>query len=523
MYTLSTQNLETMKQLIPIGGLSKTNRDAILITRRFGIKYLWIDSLCIAQDSEEDWIKESKNMCNVYSNSICNIAASSAQDGRHGCIIDRDLTSIKPLRIVCSPSEKEVPVAMPTKEQDYVGRGRSEDTLGIPKLELPPAGNYLTPIITAKNVDPRGDAERQQIDHRPGQLLQKLPAGEYYLTDHHLWIREIEDCPLMKRAWVLQERFLAPRTLHFGARQLIFECPYFQACETFPLGFPGDKLSTRQWRSMCSYEGPIGESALGKGNVVSEWQIAWIALVSAYSKGKLSRGEDKLAAFHGISSKLERHLGSRYIAGLWEKNISEQLLWRVQYGDLEPRPGIYQAPSWSWASINGRVEAIIAWAAYGRDPRFLTSIGKVRILNPDAIHQIKAELPITGRLLSSTLIAPRHSFEPFATYGLQVCNKYHFRNCVHLDTTSTIDRELFLVPMFAYKCHGCPSDHLDGLLLEAIEDSPGQFQRIGMFSSKLTGSAGDLLAALDLEPPISAKYYIEHAQDSSQPYNFIVT
>jgi hypothetical protein len=47
----------------------------------------------------------------------------------------------------------------------------------------------------------------------------------------------IENSPLCKRAWVLQERFLAPRTLHFEATQLFWECRQIQAPEMYPHGF----------------------------------------------------------------------------------------------------------------------------------------------------------------------------------------------------------------------------------------------------------------------------------------------
>lgn len=38
-----------------ITGLPKTFREAIQVTRDLGYRYIWIDSLCIIQDSEEDW------------------------------------------------------------------------------------------------------------------------------------------------------------------------------------------------------------------------------------------------------------------------------------------------------------------------------------------------------------------------------------------------------------------------------------------------------------------------------------
>ena len=46
------------------------------------------------------------------------------------------------------------------------------------------------------------------------------------------------DAPVNTRAWVVQERLLAPRTLHFGRDQLFWECRTFEACESFPGGLP---------------------------------------------------------------------------------------------------------------------------------------------------------------------------------------------------------------------------------------------------------------------------------------------
>jgi len=64
-----------------------TFRDAISITRRLGIRFLWILSLCIIQDSQEDWEKESGTMADIYTNSFCTIAASSSPDSHGGCRI----------------------------------------------------------------------------------------------------------------------------------------------------------------------------------------------------------------------------------------------------------------------------------------------------------------------------------------------------------------------------------------------------------------------------------------------------
>jgi hypothetical protein len=70
---------------IPIEKLTRTFTDAISITRELGIDYLWIDSLCIIQDSNHDWEAESALMSSVYSGSKINIAAAAARDGSDGC------------------------------------------------------------------------------------------------------------------------------------------------------------------------------------------------------------------------------------------------------------------------------------------------------------------------------------------------------------------------------------------------------------------------------------------------------
>ena len=59
-----------------------------------GVRYLWIDSLCIIQDSTEDWQHESKLMGDVYSNSWCNIAATKARDATDGYFAQRTLLDV---------------------------------------------------------------------------------------------------------------------------------------------------------------------------------------------------------------------------------------------------------------------------------------------------------------------------------------------------------------------------------------------------------------------------------------------
>jgi hypothetical protein len=92
---LVTTNLETFQKAIPPAALSRTFRDAITVARRLEFRYLWIDSLCIIQDDETDWMRESAMMGEVYAGSTLNIAAAAAVDGNGGLFFKRNPAIVK--------------------------------------------------------------------------------------------------------------------------------------------------------------------------------------------------------------------------------------------------------------------------------------------------------------------------------------------------------------------------------------------------------------------------------------------
>lgn len=77
-------NIARHLQQIKWDTIPKTFQDAIKLTSHLGIHYIWIDSLCIIQDSEEDWAEESSKMCDVYENAYLTIAAASSPNSSCG-------------------------------------------------------------------------------------------------------------------------------------------------------------------------------------------------------------------------------------------------------------------------------------------------------------------------------------------------------------------------------------------------------------------------------------------------------
>ena len=86
--SMTNGNRKALCESINFGDLPKTFQDAVDVTRKLGIRYLWIDSLCIVQDDDKDWEMESRRMEAVFANTFCTIAATSAKDSWDGFLVN---------------------------------------------------------------------------------------------------------------------------------------------------------------------------------------------------------------------------------------------------------------------------------------------------------------------------------------------------------------------------------------------------------------------------------------------------
>lgn len=87
--TTTSLNLTDHKTEIPWAALPQTFQDAIIVVRYLGLRYLWIDSLCIIQDLLNDWELQSANMSQIYSGAYVQIGAAAAGNASGGCFMPR--------------------------------------------------------------------------------------------------------------------------------------------------------------------------------------------------------------------------------------------------------------------------------------------------------------------------------------------------------------------------------------------------------------------------------------------------
>lgn len=357
---------------------------------RAGLRYLWIDSLCIIQDDKKDWLREAAQMGPIYKNGILNIAATGFSNGSHGLFASRNPSTIKPVRL----------------DLDY-------DT-----------SDYLTYHPSAA-----GGMENHV----------KFKKQGYFLFDIDVFLRGVDQAPLNQRGWVVQERSLSLRTLHFGSSQLFWECAEVQASELFYAGFsrgiPGSS-SKLFIRDKDDYEGGLsapryvkesghlryGDNFLvGKaperldiiqelskrpimGMFAGHWR--WKRVVEKYSSCGLTRSNDKLVAVAGVAKDLSSYMNCAYHAGLWESGIAHQLLWKVSNPLPAAKSNGVRGPSWSWAAVDGAV-LIDAWHQ-GGDVRWLAKVVQVgtRASGRDGFGQVHSGKVVLSGLLGALRLDP---------------------------------------------------------------------------------------------------------------------
>jgi hypothetical protein len=376
--------------------LPQTFQDAIQVSLTIGVNYLWIDFLCIYQDSSSDWDKESGLMGAVYSNSVLNIAATSARDGNGGLFSKRRLALYQGCRV---------------------------------------------------------------------QSLWTDTTNREWLVQPATIERLLLDGPLLYRGWVIQERFLAPRVLHFGATGLYWECRQRDACLSYPDGISGDTLKFR-FKSLYEKLQVPSDKFDSMVHYTENILHAWGVFVMYYTECDLSMEKDKLVAISGVAKVFQIKCGGmEYLAGLWRQNLVQTLCWYLW--NPGRRPQEYRAPSWAWASIEGPV-TLKSNISGNRDLAQIVEVS-VEHKTSDVTGEVKGGLIRLQGYLMTIVSNTRGSVAILTVNGTS--NACHF----YCRDTVVDGKKLHCMPMVQW----LDGETAECLVLEPVDSIRGKFRRYG--------------------------------------------
>lgn len=460
--TLTNDNYNDMCSGLARAQLPITFRHAVEVTEKLGIRYIWIDSLCIIQsgpDKVKDWTREVRLMASVYSNSILNIAASDARNSSAGMFRDRDTKPATPFLLA-------LPVPVVLRE------GSLEWTIST---ETKPHA-FVSDDVT---------------------------------------LRSLGQSPLDERAWVCQERLLSVRTVHFGAKQVVWECsetPF--ACESLPWGIDVNHSLVQTSGSIWALPQEASMSEMGtqappmlrappgvwKEDDATAQTQRWFDILTDFASRQLTVINDKLPAIGAVAQQIAVSLGDEYVMGCFKSHLPQALLWEV-VGKPLPRDitaKSYLAPSWSWANASQKVSFVNCfWLALHRAGNDMQRHTFARFLDAGA-ELVDKQNPF-GQVKSGFILL----WAPLVVVSGEIAQGTMKK--MESDVTSSrflefkLDeepaeahgkKETFLLPIGWEMGHGriggAPFMREYGLIL--VETQPDIFIRVGTFLGKYTSA-----------------------------------
>jgi hypothetical protein len=338
-------NLASHYKAIPLATVPATIRDAISICRGLGFSYLWVDALCIIQGDQKEWLKDSAQMREIYSNSHLTLSAVEADSCKLGFLGKQSFGGCEWQR----PVETGVPVQVINGHCVYPREG----------------GGYFRDISRPCESPLKGDGHFEF-----GGTRSKLLARFGDTPQPGEWIFSLD-----KRGWCLQESILPRRRLLLNGSEMLWQCQQEKYCECGHVYLAEDVKNRSRMVFACNSKF-FDQYARPKS------YEHWRALVEEYSDRYLTQKADRLSAISGLAKEFsEEHGwlkaegtyklyrgddGSRnpgpqcpkissgdYLAGLWQQEFVYDLAWvaisskdRIQIPEIKQSTR-YIAPSWS--------------------------------------------------------------------------------------------------------------------------------------------------------------------------------
>jgi hypothetical protein len=328
-------NVQSHYQMIPVDLLPKTFTDAIYIAHQLGFLYLWIDALCIIQDSSDDREGEIGRMGDIFRASTLTLFAQAGDDADAGLSVIRDPRRIKPCKLTVRAT--------------------------------------LMDRCIIETIYAAMDLSFQEGDHplqKRGWVLQEEVLSSRALYFGHEQLEWRCHCSTVQE------------TLSYPGKSDISHVHSPQTDEDWRDVYKcyNDSKAYSGLRELLRIQAT--DSWLTVENTTVK---AWYECIENYSRRDLTYASDVLPALAGIATILSSTQKAQYVNGLWEKGLTFGLLWFVESLSIactasesdhtDSQATIVETtviPSWTWVSRWGR--SIKFFVAHYRYPLSLASV-----------------------------------------------------------------------------------------------------------------------------------------------------
>ena len=365
-------------------------------------------------------------------------------------------------------------------------------------------------IAASASVDCKGGLFRQRKPLSVAPCVIRMLGDQFALACGNIKIGPVAREPLSRRAWAVQERLLAPRTVHFTTNSVYFECHSKTVSDIDPFGDYG--LDERYYDQVNNWKEDSEWVGSGGRPSADHLFVRWQKVVKIYTEAQLTHESDKLIAIAGLArffQDLWPDPTITYLAGLWNYHLGYCLLWsRASTTRDWKKPKTSCAPSWSWASVNGSIEFpdYEYWQC-----SLQTYIIEARTVSPNNPYSSVqgGYIRIRGRMCR--------------TKGNKKLAEFLKSNDLRLDDGDQgANRMEDVGGLFLLLAVKCDQPHATGaLVLGYAGDQIGRYQRVGYFSVQGEEAASNL-EYFFFEPFRLAKHlYLDVNEDNEYTIDII--
>ena len=365
--TLTSASESVLRDGLPIELFPATLRDALIVTKKLRLSFIWIDALCILQDSAEDWKREASKMRDVYKGAVVTLNAASAAKTSDGIFPARPQNDV---RCILQWRNNQAPA-----QYVYLRSGLEFADMTLRTCKISTRAWTLQETLLAPRT----------LHFGPQQIAFECANGRVDEAGRHTTAsEEYSSKAFLQELYSEQKRNRkVARWTQFLGIPPVLSIPYYSVRHLWE----NRNTEMNRTRARRHFNFHFKGFLKTPGDIYFTYYDLWREIVNRYSSRSLTYDTDVLLALAGLAEEFQQVIGDTYIAGMWKGDFIRCLNW--VRGPLQRKskdgkiwdvkaPTGYLGPSWSWASVLGKATSFLGSHPCQEDTRI---VSKVKVLD----------------------------------------------------------------------------------------------------------------------------------------------